>query len=275
MSQNLQTIALSLLCHKVSKPSHCSRHFTKSPNHRTVPLMSQNLQTIALSQTFHKISKPSHCPSYVTKSPNHRTVPDISQNLQTIALSQTFHKISKPSHCPRHFKNLQTIALSQTAQRTAITASFIHAWIHASAAKRVRSALFWDSKQRAAVVYYRHFGTSFPSRRQEPRQPRRRGASSWISCLLTTGPTGCPETSARTLSNLPEERRSQFHPVYRFGLCFYGIELHIIHRRSVHICPTPSLLPNLFCIVLHTHIPRHVHRTFPVTSWTNSLHHVS
>jgi len=47
------------------------------------------------------------------------------------------------------------------------------AWFHASAAKYLKSALFWDITQYRVVIPYRLFGTTYRSHLQVSRNPRR------------------------------------------------------------------------------------------------------
>jgi len=83
----------------------------------------------------------------------------------------------------------------------------------------MRTALFWVIAQRAVVIPYRRFGTTYRSHLQGSR------ILDFYGCFGTTyrshlqvvpmnmGPIGCPETSVRnylcSLRNSPEERSSQ------------------------------------------------------------------
>jgi hypothetical protein len=71
----------------------------------------------------------------------------------------------------------------------------------------MRSALFWDVRQRRAVISYQCFGTS----RRSHLQGSRVFFSFWNSGPLTMGPTGYPESMVwnyhSTLRNIPEQRR--------------------------------------------------------------------
>ena len=75
-------------------------------------------------------------------------------------------------------KELQ-LHLSLTSQRMQASDQLHpdHAWFQASAAKQMRSALYWDITQGIVVIHYRRFGTIYLSHLQGSRNPRR---TPWI-----------------------------------------------------------------------------------------------
>jgi hypothetical protein len=79
------------------------------------------------------------------------------------------------------------------------------AWLQASAAMQMRSALFWGITQCRVLIVYRCFGTTYRSNLQGSRN------SCWTSWLLKMGPISCPEMSLNNyhspLRNIPGERR--------------------------------------------------------------------
>jgi hypothetical protein len=84
------------------------------------------------------------------------------------------------------------------------------------------AALFCNVTQCRVIILYWRFGTTYRSRLQGSRNPRRKlssrakkskkKVSSWTSWPLKIGPIDCPETSVQnyhsTLRDIPKQRRS-------------------------------------------------------------------
>ena len=103
------------------------------------------------------------------------------------------------------------------------------AWFRVSAAKYMRSVLFWAITQRIVIFPYRRFVTTYRYNLQ--------GSRIQASWSLKMGPISCPETSVRsyhhTGRNGPEE--------CRFLSVFF---------TEVLISPLPDLLPDVFCLMV-------------------------
>jgi hypothetical protein len=88
----------------------------------------------------------------------------------------------------------------------------------------MRSSLLWDVTQRKLVVSYRRFGTNSLSHPQGSGSPRH----------LEMGPMGCPETlvtsNKSTLSNVPEERKSQLFIIFQWYTSLWGLFYNTVSR---------------------------------------------
>jgi hypothetical protein len=112
----------------------------------------------------------------------------------------------------------------QCAENSILT--FLIAWFQTSAAKQIRTALFWVITQRVVVTSYRRFGTIYGFHLQgsgiltsEDRTDR----LSSYSCPITMGPIGCSKTSVRNYhySLRKNTQQRQWQTANSYVLCIY------------------------------------------------------